>query len=73
MSTEQVIFQTQIEGLTAQLTGRERQIVELQTANEELERAARVKDDLLATMGHELRTPLNAVLSLSRVLQEQLG
>jgi signal transduction histidine kinase len=73
MSTEQVTFQAQIEKLTAQLTGCERQILELQTANEELERTARVKDDLLATMGHELRTPLNAVLSLSRVLQEQLG
>jgi CheY-like chemotaxis protein len=51
----------------------DQRIAELQAANDELGIAAKVKDDLLSTMGHELRTPLNAVLSLSHVLQEQLG
>ena len=49
------------------------QVEELRIANEELKRAASTKDDFLAAMGHELRTPLNAVLSLSRVLRDQLS
>ena len=59
--------------MTAQLAVCAADLATVRAANAELERAARAKDDLLATMGHELRTPLNAVLSLSRVLQEQLG
>ena len=37
-----------------------------------LARAARLKDEFLASMSHELRTPLNAVLGLSEALQEQI-
>lgn len=59
--------------MTAQLAACAADLATARVANAELERAARAKDELLATMGHELRTPLNAVLSLSRVLQEQLG
>jgi CheY-like chemotaxis protein len=44
----------------------------LSAANAELARAARLKDEFLASMSHELRTPLNAVLGLSEALQEQL-
>lgn len=73
MATEHEKYQAELEGLTAQLAGCRTQITELEAINAELARAARVKDDLLATMGHELRTPLTAVLSLTRVLQEQLG
>ncbi len=43
---------------------------DLQTANLELARAARLKDEFLASMSHELRTPLNAVLGMSEALQE---
>jgi PAS domain S-box-containing protein len=41
-------------------------------ANAELARAARLKDEFLASMSHELRTPLNAVLGLSEALQEEV-
>jgi PAS domain S-box-containing protein len=42
---------------------------ELQTANLELEKAARMKDEFLASMSHELRTPLTGILGLSEALQ----
>ncbi len=40
----------------------------LRVANQELERAANMKDRFLAAMSHELRTPLNSVLGFSEVL-----
>ncbi len=42
---------------------------ELQAANLGLEKAARMKDEFLASMSHELRTPLTGILGLSEVLQ----
>jgi signal transduction histidine kinase len=44
---------------------------ELIAANAELTRAARLKDEFLASMSHELRTPLNAVLGFAEALQEE--
>ena len=41
----------------------------LQLANLELARAARMKDEFLASMSHELRTPLTGILGLSESLQ----
>jgi len=39
-------------------------------AREAEERAARAKDDLVATVSHELRTPLNLVLGWARLLRQ---
>lgn len=41
-------------------------------ANAELARAARLKDEFLASMSHELRTPLNGILGLTESLQEDI-
>jgi len=43
--------------------------VDLLAANEELARAARLKDEFLASMSHELRTPLTAVLGMVEILK----
>ena len=43
--------------------------IELKEANRELEKAAKMKDEFLASMSHELRTPLTSILGLSETLQ----
>ncbi len=45
---------------------------ELSAANASLAKAARLKDEFLASMSHELRTPLTGILNLSEALQEQI-
>ncbi len=42
---------------------------ELESANEALGRAARLKDEFLASMSHELRTPLSGVLGMAEILR----
>ena len=43
---------------------------QLVTANAELARSARLKDEFLASMSHELRTPLAGILTMSEALRE---
>ncbi len=50
----------------------EERTAELEQANAELARAARLKDEFLANMSHELRTPLNTVLGLTEVLHQEI-
>jgi PAS domain S-box-containing protein len=50
----------------------EERTAELKLANAELARAARLKDEFLASMSHELRTPLTSILGLTEALQKQV-
>ncbi|HEY7909833.1 MAG TPA: response regulator, partial [Thermomicrobiales bacterium] len=59
---------TNLQTLSGQLQARQ---AEIESKNEDLERAGQMKSEFLANMSHELRTPLNAIIGFSELLQEQ--
>ncbi len=48
----------------------EERTAELKQANEELEIAAKLKDEFLESMTYELRNPLNVIINMTEALQE---
>jgi PAS domain S-box-containing protein len=57
-------FNRELEGRVAARTA------ELHSANVQLARAAKLKDEFLATVSHELRTPLSGVIGMVELLAE---
>ena len=71
--TERRRIEEELQRERASLAGQvEERTRSLSDANKQLGKAAKLKDEFLASMSHELRTPLNAVLGLSEALMEEV-
>lgn len=69
LETEEGLF---VSSAIRDVTERKRIEQALREKNEELERAAAVKDHFFASLSHELRTPLNAILGFTGALLMKL-
>jgi signal transduction histidine kinase len=69
---EDIAFLIALANRAATVISRVHLYKQLQTMNDELRRANRMKDEFLSSMSHELRTPLNTILGLSEALQEEV-
>jgi len=57
-----------IDGITNLAEATSRALAEEQSARAQADRAARIRDEFLATVSHELRSPLNAITGWSDIL-----
>ncbi len=72
--TDQVRYEQLLQQTNAELEQRvAARTVDLQAALVDLQAAGRLKDEFMAMISHELRTPLSGVLTLSEMLEDQLG
>ena len=60
------------DGIITDITDSKNTELQLQKANEQLEKTTKMKDEVLATMSHELRTPLTAILGINEGLQREM-
>jgi PAS domain S-box-containing protein len=71
--TEQRRNQEEIRQLTVELERRVRErTAQLESANLQLSKVSKVKDEFLRTMSLELRTPLNSIIGFSMLFQQGL-
>jgi len=63
---------TEWDSVAIDITQRKNSELRLQSANEQMAKATKMKDEFLANMSHELRTPLTAMLSMSEGMERGL-